>query len=75
LQIVQMMAERNVSSIVILAEGESLHPLGIITEQDVVQFQALELDLMGLSAQLVMSTPLDRQLKLCNGSTPKCGLS
>jgi PAS domain S-box-containing protein len=58
LQIVQMMAAQNVSSIVIVEEGESLRPVGIITEQDVVQFQALELDLRGLSAQQVMSTPL-----------------
>jgi PAS domain S-box-containing protein len=58
LQIVQMMAAQNVSSIVIVAEGESLRPVGIITEQDVVQFQALELELVGLSAQQVMSNPL-----------------
>jgi PAS domain S-box-containing protein len=58
LQIVQMMADRNVSSIVIVDERESLRPVGIITEQDIVQFQALELDLARLSAQEVMSSPV-----------------
>jgi PAS domain S-box-containing protein len=58
LQIVQMMADRHVSSIVIVAEGQPLHPVGIITEQDVVQFQALALDLERLCAAQVMSSPL-----------------
>jgi PAS domain S-box-containing protein len=58
LQIVQMMADRNVSSIVIVAAGQPLHPIGIITEQDVVQFQALALDLERLCAAQVMSSPL-----------------
>jgi PAS domain S-box-containing protein len=58
LQIVQMMADRNVSSIVIVNQEQSLRPLGIITEQDIVQFQALELDLERLSAQEVMSCPV-----------------
>ncbi|HEY9633929.1 MAG TPA: CBS domain-containing protein [Coleofasciculaceae cyanobacterium] len=35
-----------------------LTPVGIVTERDVVQFQALELDLSRMSAQDVMSTPL-----------------
>jgi PAS domain S-box-containing protein len=58
LQIVQMMADRNVSSIVIVADGQPLQPIGIITEQDVVQFQALALDLERLCAAQVMSSPL-----------------
>jgi PAS domain S-box-containing protein len=58
LQIVQMMADCHVSSIVIVDEGQPLHPVGIITEQDVVQFQALALDLEQLSAAQVMSSPL-----------------
>jgi PAS domain S-box-containing protein len=58
LQIVQMMADCHVSSIVIVNEGQPLHPVGIITEQDVVQFQALALDLTRLSAAQVMSSPL-----------------
>jgi PAS domain S-box-containing protein len=58
LHIVQMMADRQVSSIVIVAEEQPLHPVGIITEQDVVQFQALALDLEQLCAAQVMSSPL-----------------
>jgi PAS domain S-box-containing protein len=58
LQIVQMMAARHLSSIVIVAEGASRRPVGIITEQDIVQFQALDLDLAQLVAQEVMSSPL-----------------
>ncbi|WP_017714872.1 EAL domain-containing protein [Kamptonema formosum] len=33
-------------------------PVGMVTERDIVQFQALELDLCQLQAQTVMSTPL-----------------
>jgi signal transduction histidine kinase len=36
----------------------SLTPIGIVTERDIVQFQALELDLSRMIAQDVMSTPL-----------------
>lgn len=38
--------------------SQSLIPRGIVTERDIVQFQALELDLSRLKAQEVMSTPL-----------------
>lgn len=58
LQIAQMMTERNVSSIVIIDSQQPLRPVGIITEQDLVQFQTLELDLERLLAQTVMSSPL-----------------
>jgi PAS domain S-box-containing protein len=58
LQIAQMMAERNVSSIVIVDELQPLHPVGIITERDIVQFQTLELDLERLLVGAVMSSPL-----------------
>jgi PAS domain S-box-containing protein len=58
LQIAQMMTERNVSSIVIVAEGQPLQPVGIITEQDIVQFQTLELDLEQLLVGSVMSSPV-----------------
>jgi signal transduction histidine kinase len=37
---------------------QSLIPTGIVTERDIVQFQALELDLSRMIAQDVMSTPL-----------------
>ncbi len=34
------------------------HPIGIVTERDIVQFQALDLDLHAFEAQAVMSCPL-----------------
>jgi PAS domain S-box-containing protein len=58
LQIAQMMTEQNVSSIVIVAEQQPLQPVGIITEQDIVQFQTLELDLEQLFVGSVMSSPV-----------------
>lgn len=71
-QLAQLMHQYQVSCVVI-AEAEStpkspdlsspfptsgLHPVGIITEWDLVQFQALELDLLTLEAHRVMSAPL-----------------
>ena len=53
-----MMVERCIGSIVIMDGNEPLRPVGIITERDVVQFQAFELDLDQLLAQAVMSSPL-----------------
>ena len=58
LQIAQMMTERQVSSIVIVDEGQPLQPIGIITEQDIVQFQTLELNLEQLLVGAVMSSPV-----------------
>ncbi len=58
LQIAQMMTERKVSSIVVVDECQPLQPVGIITEQDIVQFQTLELDLERLLVGSVMSSPL-----------------
>jgi PAS domain S-box-containing protein len=58
LQIAQMMTERNISSIVIVDSLQPLQPVGIITEQDLVQFQTLELDLERLLVGAVMSSPL-----------------
>jgi CBS domain-containing protein len=58
LQIAQMMTERNISSIVIVDSQQPLQPVGIITEQDIIQFQTLELDLEQVLAQTVMSSPL-----------------
>jgi CBS domain-containing protein len=56
----QMMAEQRVSCIVITEEDAEEHnqPLGIVTERDIVQFQALRLDLAETKAETVMSTPL-----------------
>jgi PAS domain S-box-containing protein len=58
LQIAGMMTDRIVSSIVITSEDLPLQPVGIITEQDIVQCRALELDLERLLAQELMSSPL-----------------
>jgi CBS domain-containing protein len=58
LQIAQMMTERKVSSIVIVDDLQPLQPVGIITEQDLVQFQTLELDLEQLLVGSVMSSPV-----------------
>ena len=64
----QLMAEHRVSCVVIVdavleggvAEDESpiCPPVGIVTERDIVQFKALELDLHQLTAEAVMSAPL-----------------
>lgn len=61
----RQMAERQVSCIVIAntattdrADCPALLPLGIITERDIVQFQALGLNLSRTLAQTVMSCPL-----------------
>jgi PAS domain S-box-containing protein len=58
LEITQIMAAQNIGSVVIVDELEQLKPVGIITERDIVQFQAFELDLGQLLAQSVMSSPL-----------------
>ncbi|MBD1931475.1 CBS domain-containing protein [Trichocoleus sp. FACHB-69] len=42
----------------LIPNPQPLIPVGIVTERDVVQFQALELDLSKTQAQDVMSTPL-----------------
>jgi PAS domain S-box-containing protein len=56
LHIAQIMTEHNVSSVVITDELQL--PVGIVTEQDIVQFQVLELYLDRLLAKSVMSSPL-----------------
>jgi PAS domain S-box-containing protein len=58
LEVAQMMNERNIGSIVIVDGQEQLKPVGIVTERDLVQFQAFELDLDQLQVETVMSTPL-----------------
>jgi PAS domain S-box-containing protein len=55
LGIAQLMMEHLVSSVVIV---ENDLPVGIITERDIVQFQALEVNFTGTEAREVMSTPL-----------------
>ncbi|EDX83347.1 PAS fold family [Synechococcus sp. PCC 7335] len=61
--IAQQMHQRRVSCVVITEakcqSGQSLKkPIGIITERDIVQFQAMGLPLSETLAQAVMSTPL-----------------
>lgn len=56
----QLMAEYRVSCVVITkpSRENGIQPLGIVTERDIVQFQALELDFLNIQAHTVMSTPL-----------------
>jgi CBS domain-containing protein len=59
--LIQLMAVHQISCIVIVeasSEGEILHPVGIVTERDIVRFQAMGLDIQHTQAQTVMSTPL-----------------
>ena len=56
LQSAQLMLSKRVSCIVIL--NKRALPVGIITERDIVQFKALNLDIRCTIAQQVMSTPL-----------------
>ncbi|WP_353931701.1 PAS domain S-box protein [Okeanomitos corallinicola TIOX110] len=59
LNITKLMARENVSSVIIVEERNSLLiPVGIMTERDIVQFQALGLDLENIQAQSVMSSPV-----------------
>lgn len=60
LQLAQLMSMHRVSCIVITQpEGEGRdQPIGIVTERDIVQFQALQINLRQTQAQQVMSTPL-----------------
>jgi CBS domain-containing protein len=60
LDLAQRMEEHRVSCVVITKEDAEEHnvPIGIVTERDIVQFQALRLDLETMKAETVMSTPL-----------------
>ncbi len=58
LEIAQIMSNCNVGSIVIVDGQEQPKPVGIITERDILQFQAFELNLDHLLAEMVMSSPL-----------------
>ncbi|WP_026082332.1 CBS domain-containing protein [Mastigocladopsis repens] len=65
LTLAQVMAEFRISCVVITEEqlqsdlGQFVHlPIGIVTEQDIVQFQAMQVNLSEVLAQTVMSTPL-----------------
>ncbi|PSB40469.1 diguanylate kinase, partial [filamentous cyanobacterium Phorm 6] len=60
----ELMAQHRVSCVVITESTElSMNlpfpiPVGIVTERDIVEFQALDIDLSQTIAQTVMSTPL-----------------
>lgn len=65
LSLAQVMAEYRVSCVVISEEelqldlGCFIHkPIGIVTERDIIQFQAMQLNLAQVRAETVMSTPL-----------------
>ncbi|HBE19445.1 MAG TPA: hypothetical protein DEG17_08890 [Cyanobacteria bacterium UBA11149] len=64
LRIAQLMTNHQVSSVMIVTEQQSTQnkpikiPVGIITERDFVQFQALNLDLETVPLSSVMSTPV-----------------
>ena len=60
LRLAQLMASHRVSCIVITQlDAEAIEqPVGIVTEHDIVQFQALQIDLSRTEAQRVMSSPL-----------------
>jgi PAS domain S-box-containing protein len=64
LQVAQLMAQHRRSCVVIVElrgddrEEEWHVPVGIVTERDIIQFQALELDFEQISIAAVMSTPV-----------------
>ena len=67
LDVTELMAQNRVSCVIITEQvnpissfscSVSLTPQGIITERDIVQYRALELDFHATKAQTVMSTPL-----------------
>ncbi|MEB3885432.1 PAS domain S-box protein [Lyngbya sp. CCY1209] len=60
LEIARLMAARPVSCVVLATTGTATGPIpvGILTERDLVQFQALGLDLETSRARQVMSTPI-----------------
>jgi EAL domain-containing protein (putative c-di-GMP-specific phosphodiesterase class I)/CBS domain-containing protein len=58
-ELAQIMSVHRISCIVLVEDrGGILIPVGIITERDIVQFQAIALDLQKLTAEQVMSSPL-----------------
>ena len=64
MSLAQLMAQQRVSCVVITESTDlSMNlplpiPVGIVTERDIVEFQALDIDLSQTIAQTVMSTPL-----------------
>ncbi|MTJ14864.1 GAF domain-containing protein [Anabaena sp. UHCC 0187] len=59
LAIARLMAENRISSVMIVQTQASLTiPIGVLTERDIVQFQALDLNFDTYTAADVMSTPV-----------------
>ncbi len=61
LELAQLMAQHQISCVVICQASTSLGqliPIGIVTERDIVQFQTLELNLSQIVAGDIMSNPL-----------------
>jgi CBS domain-containing protein len=60
LELARLMTEHRISCVVITQpnDAEMDQPVGIVTERDIVQFQALKIDLDQTQAHTVMSTPL-----------------
>jgi PAS domain S-box-containing protein len=59
LEVVQIMATHHISCVVVtIGDQDQLQPIGIITERDIVQFQALEVNLAQTAAIDVMSAPV-----------------
>jgi len=57
--IASLMSKHKVSCVILTKnESDLVIPLGIITERDIIQFQAMHLDLTEIIAEDVMSTPL-----------------
>ena len=63
IEVAHLMTTHQISCVVIVQSKEQdsnsvLHPIGIITERDIVQLQTLELNLNSFEAHSVMSSPL-----------------
>ncbi len=60
LSLAQLMVEHQVNGVVLTAADDQagMQPVGIVMKRDIVQLQALELDLSQTQAQTVMHTPL-----------------
>jgi two-component sensor histidine kinase/CBS domain-containing protein len=60
LSLAQLMAKQQVNGVVLMQAnaGDDRQPVGLITQRDIIQLQALELDLSQMQAQAVMTTPL-----------------
>ncbi len=60
MEVTKLMSSHHISCVLIAEKTNTnkLIPLGIITERDVVQYRALDLDFQSITADKLMSTPL-----------------